>query len=289
MIYFFAGLVFLIGLFWGSFLNVVAYRLAHQKSLLTARSRCPYCNTIISWYDNIPLLSYVVLRGRCRLCKEPISFLYPVVEFITGIIFLVTLLFFINQERGFVPMLAHIYESLDVQGAGNFVYLYTIIKNHLVAGFFVHLLFFSALIIALRTDLEAMVIPQCVSLWLVPAGIFFSWCGFTGVSWQESILGAILGYGVLWGVAFIFRGLTHKDGMGVGDMELLAMIGSFLGVVGAWLSLMVASLFGVIIGLAYLLLMHKKRSTHIPFGPFLVFGAIIYFFFKDMVLAFLYC
>ncbi|MFA6527745.1 MAG: prepilin peptidase [Candidatus Babeliales bacterium] len=289
MFYFFMATVFPFGLCWGSFLNVVAHRLARQTSLCTLRSKCPHCNSVIAWYDNIPVLSYFILRGKCRLCRQSISPLYPIIELLTGGVFCGLFFRAMHQQDGFTSLLAHLGEFVDKDGAGDLVRFYSILQEHFYMGFFVSLLFFSALIVALRTDLEAMVIPQCASIWLVPFGAFFSWCGFTGISWQESMIGAMLGYGILWLIAFIFKKMANKDGMGVGDMELLAMIGAFIGPIGAWASLLAASCMGVLVGFAYLVIAHKGRFTRIPFGPFLVFGATFYFFFKDMVLAFLFC
>lgn len=142
-----------------------------------------------------------------------------------------------------------------------------------------YIIFISALIAATRTDLEAMVIPELFTIWLVPFGILCSYAGLTNITAFGSIMGACIGYGLLWVVARGFKFLTHKEGMGVGDMELLAMIGSFLGPIGVWMSVMIASLSGLIVGSIYLAISGKDRTSRIPFGPFLALGAVIYFFF----------
>ena len=239
---FFSFCLFLVFLCWGSFLNVVAYRLTYDIPFFKKRSQCPLCGKIIPWYDNIPVVSWILLRARCRFCSAAISFLYPFIELASGIIF--TALYFVGK---------------------------------LTPATFI---FTSALLVAVRTDLQAMVIPQIVSLWLVPVGVAMSFLGLTGIFGFESILGAALGYGVLWGMASLFRVLTKKDGLGVGDMELLAMIGSFLGPLGVWFSLMIGSVSGVLIGGGYLLVTKKGPNERIPFGPFLALGAILYLFFK---------
>ena len=238
---------------WGSFLNVVAYRITFEKPFFTRRSVCPHCNKIIKWYDNIPVLSWIILKRKCRACSKIISWLYPFTEIITAIT--MTNLFFNSYYN--IPL------------------------------FFSYFIFFSALIVATRTDLEAMVIPQLFSLWLVPAGIIFSALHFTKITVLESLLGTTLGYGVLWIVAKVFKLVTKKDGLGQGDMELLAMIGSFLGPIGIWFALTIGSIAGLLIGGTYLLITKKLKTTRIPFGPFLALGAIIYFFYEKTILMFL--
>ena len=250
-------LIFFIFLCWGSFLNVVAYRSVCDLSFLETRSKCPFCKKIIAIYDNIPVLSWCLLKGKCRSCKKPISILYPIIEILTAII--LTAVFF----KTF------------------FFYNFFIFTPYLILSFAVYLIFFSALIIGIRTDLQALVIPQIFSLWLVPVGIFFSLFDLIDISFYESIVGAVLGYGVLWLTAKTFTYFTKKEGLGVGDMELLAMIGAFLGPIGVWFSLLAGSCSGLIIAGIYLLITKKATSTKIPFGPFLAFGAIIYFFFKE--------
>jgi leader peptidase (prepilin peptidase)/N-methyltransferase len=229
----------LIFLCWGSFLNVVAYRLTYDVPFFTKRSQCPSCSSVIPWYDNIPVFSWILLRARCRFCKTSISILYPFIELASGLIFLTLYI-------------------CDLLSVSSFIFV-------------------SALLVAVRTDLQAMVIPQLVSLWLVPVGILMSFFGMTGISGLDSVLGAIIGYGLLWSVAALFRVLAKKDGLGVGDMELLAMIGSFLGPLGVWFSLLIGSTSGLLVGGGYLLVTKKGRHERIPFGPFLALGAIIYY------------
>jgi leader peptidase (prepilin peptidase) / N-methyltransferase len=243
----------LIFLCWGSFLNVVAYRITFDKKFLTTRSVCIHCNKIIKWYDNIPVFSWIRLKGKCSVCRKTISWLYTFTEIVTAI--LMTILFIRYFDN--IPL------------------------------FLSYFIFFSALIVATRTDLEAMVIPQLFSLWLVPVGIILSVLNFTKITVLESLLGAILGYGVLGIVAKVFKFVTKKDGLGQGDMELLAMIGSFLGPIGIWFALTIGSIVGLFIGGGYLLITKKLKTTRIPFGPFLALGAIVYFFYENTILMFL--
>jgi leader peptidase (prepilin peptidase) / N-methyltransferase len=265
-------IVFMVALCWGSFLNVLAYRLVHSKSLFATRSQCPFCHQTIAWYDNIPLLSWLVLRGRCRQCKHSISWLYPFTELITAV--LITALFykFMVVPFGWWCSELWMFKSLWA-------------RCH--RSFFAYAVMISALIAATRTDLEMMLIPQVFSLWLVPVGFLAAYLGLICLSLPFSVLGAVLGYGILWIIAFVFKHATGKDGMGMGDMELLAMIGSFLGPWGVWISLMIGSFAGLLAGALYLVVSGRKRDTRIPFGPFLALGAVIYFFFGKSAVCFL--
>jgi leader peptidase (prepilin peptidase)/N-methyltransferase len=262
--------IFLLGLCWGSFLNVLAYRTLHNKNFFTARSYCPHCRHVIAWYDNIPLLSWLFLRGRCRVCSASISWLYLFTESLTALV--MTVLFY----KTIIAPIAF----LDF-GDTSVCY---IASSRMYSAFGAIALFFSALIAATRTDLEALLIPQLFSLWMVPFGIAAAYFGFLQITWEESIIGSVIGYGVLWLVAFIFKRVTGKEGMGVGDMELLAMIGSFLGPLGVWMSLLFGSFSGLLCGALYLLLSGKNTATRIPFGPFLALGAAMYYFLSPVLL-----
>lgn len=250
--------LFIVGVFalcWGSFLNVVGYRLLYGKPFFFVRSHCPSCDTVIPWFDNIPVISWLLLRAHCRFCGKGISVLYPLIEIITTL---------------------------------SMILLYAVHSN----GIFLHpwlayVLLFSALIAGIRTDLEALVIPQLFTLWLAPVGFLCALLGFLEISMIESLVGVLLGYGILWSVATLFRLWTKKDGMGVGDMELLAMIGSFIGPIGVWVTLIIASVTGSIVGGAYLIGTKQGRMTRIPFGPFLALGAISFVLFRNEILSFL--
>ena len=243
-------IIFLFGLCWGSFLNMFATRVLHHRSLLVHRSYCPACKHTIAWYDNIPLLSFLLLRGHCRSCKTTISWLYPATELITALLA---------------------------------VGLYHVTTEPL--SYAAYALFFSGLIAATRTDFEAMLIPQLFSLGLIPVGIAAAWFGIIEISYIESILGAACGYGILWAIAKIFLLCTKRDGMGAGDYDLLAGIGAWVGPLGIWLSLMIASCTGTLLGIIYLYCSKKNHTTRIPFGPFLALGAMIYVFFRILLLS----
>lgn len=277
-------IIFLFGLCWGSFLNVVAFRLVSGRSFFKMRSACPKCESIIFWYDNIPVISWILLKAKCRKCKESISVLYPFIELLTG--FMLVLLY-----QKCLPKYSSLYyylvnnpvvEGFDVSFAN--MAKQVSIQNYF--SFFIFFIFFSALIVATRTDFQGMVIPQVCTLWLVPFGLIASYFGYTYISVMQSLIGSIFGYGLLWIIAFLFKAFTNRDGLGMGDMELLAMIGSFLGPVGVWFSLMQGSFLGLILGGLFLLIARKDRFTRIPFGPFLAFGAALYFLLDQQIIFF---
>jgi len=240
--------LFLIFLCWGSFLNVVAHRSIAGVPFLKKRSMCPNCQNLIPWYYNIPVFSFLVLRGKCACCKKGISWLYPFIEVLTAV-FMTPLVFYVH---------------------GPFQFL----------AYFV---FFSALIVSTRTDFQAMVIPQIFTLWLVPFALLFAFYGLLRITFLWSVLGAVFGYGILWLVAALFKFFTKKEGLGVGDMELLCLIGAFMGPLCVWTTIFVAS----ISGLVYSLFIFRVCPKKIPFGPFLALGAVLYFFFQDFFIAFL--
>ncbi len=259
------GLI-LLGLFflcWGSFLNVVAFRIVQDLPFFRKRSHCPKCDYQIVFYDNIPILSWILLRGKCRKCKEPISILYPFIELLTLVLMLSLTIHTIN---------------LGLNYPQNIFY------------FISYFIFFSALIVATRTDLQAMVIPQLFSLWLVPVGLLYSYLGFLKINFYQSLIGALFGYSILWVTAKLFKFFTKKDGIGVGDMELLCMIGAFLGPIAVWFSLLIASLTGTLIGAIFLYFFSKtnnycySKRAKIPFGPFLALGTILFFFFENFLI-----
>ena len=236
---------------WGSFLNVVGHRIVKKKTLL-GRSRCPHCKHTLAWYDLIPVLSYFQLKGNCRYCNAPISWLYPAIE-------LFTLL--------------------------SFIAAYYLIDSTYHVAFF---MFFSALLVTIRSDWEHMLISQWVTIALIPVGILLSFTDLLPIYPLNSILGAAMGYAVPWLIGTLFYLATGKHGIGHGDFDLLAFVGSFTGVVGVWATLLIGSLLGTIIGGGYLYAIGSlKRNIKIPFGPFLAMGAIIYCLFMEQITEFL--
>ena len=259
-----ATLVTLLGLMIGSFLNVCIYRLPRDLSVVAPRSFCPKCETPIGWYDNIPLLSYVLLQGRCRKCREPISARYPIVELLTGAMFFFT-----------VRMLGPTAMAMKFCA-------------------------FSAILIALVfADLEERILPDEFTLGGTVIGVAFA--AFGPLNWGivrlllmsvrnervlsvcESLFAAIFCAGTLWLVGNLYQRIRHREGLGFGDVKMVAMIGAFLGLQGALLTLIVGSLLGALVGLGYIWLTRKDAATYeLPFGTFLGAAALVVVFFGEV-------
>jgi len=234
---------FVFGAVVGSFLNVCICRMPRDESVVSPPSHCPICNYRIRWYDNIPLVSYLLLRGKCRGCGAHISLQYPLVELLNG---LLTLALFIK----FGPTLT----------------------------FLVLFLFCSALVVITFIDLEHQIIPDEISLSGIVIGFvcsfFLPW-----QTWINSLLGILLGGGSLLMVAYGYQWLTGKEGMGGGDIKLLAMMGAFLGWKSVLFIVFASSLIGSVVGVTMMLVQKKDSKLAIPFGPYLAFGAVLYIFY----------
>ncbi len=234
---------FIFGAVVGSFLNVCICRLPKNESIVFPPSHCPTCDYRIPWYDNVPIISYLILRGRCRSCKARISIQYPLVELVNA---LLTLFLFMR----FGPTFA----------------------------FLVLFLFCSAMVVVTFIDLEHQIIPDAISLPGIVAGFIFSFF-IPQLGWLNSLIGILVGGGSLWLVASGYELLTKKEGMGGGDIKLLAMMGAFLGWKAIPFIIFVSSLIGSVIGITVMLMRKKDAKLAIPFGPFLALGAVLYIFF----------
>ncbi len=238
----------LFGAIIGSFLNVVILRLPNDdESIAFPGSHCPQCKQSLHWYDNIPILSYLALRGKCRSCKKPISLQYPLVEFVMAV---------------FAAVLF-----------ARFAFSFELI---------LYFMFFAALLVIIFIDIHHQIIPDCISLPGIAIGFIGSF--FNGlVTWQQSALGVALGGGLLYAVAYAYYAVTKREGMGGGDIKLLAMIGAFLG----WQSLLYvifcSSVTGSVVGLVAMLKQKKGGQTRIPYGPFLAGAAITYLLFDKQI------
>jgi leader peptidase (prepilin peptidase)/N-methyltransferase len=242
--------VFVFGALIGSFLNVCIVRLPEERSIVRPRSHCPSCGHEIAWYDNVPVLSYVLLRGRCRGCRARISPVYPVVELLTGAL-AVALWMRLGPTMAF-------------------------------AGYFV---FAAALVTVTFIDLDHRIIPDVISLPGIVIGLAVSFVSPL-VTPLDSLLGVVVGGGILLAIAYAYQAIRGQEGMGGGDVKLLAMIGAFLGWQSVFVTLMLASLIGSVIGVALMLYQRADAKLAIPFGPFLAGGALISLFFGDRILAF---
>ncbi|HOQ45170.1 MAG TPA: prepilin peptidase [Bryobacteraceae bacterium] len=230
------------GLLIGSFLNVCIYRMPRDISVVRPRSFCPSCEHPIAWYDNVPVLSYISLGGRCRKCREPIPIRYPVVEMLTGLLF-----FGIVLVHG--PSLAALKQCV-----------------------------FAALIVGLIfSDLEQRILPDEFTLGGVALALVLpqGW-GPVWVSITQAVLGAGVISSVLWLVGVFYKHLRKREGLGLGDVKMVAMIGAFLGLHGALLTVVLGSVIGSVLGLGYILLTRKDASTYeLPFGTFLGVAALV--------------
>ena len=242
--------VFVFGAIIGSFLNVCIVRLPEARSVVRPPSHCPVCRRDIAWYDNVPVVSYLLLRGRCRTCGTRISPLYPVVELLTGGLAVALWL-----RLG--PTLAF-------------------------AGYFA---FIAALVTITFIDLDHRIIPDVISLPGIGVGLAVSLVSPL-VTPLDAVLGALAGGGVLLAIAFGYQAIRGQEGMGGGDIKLLAMIGAFLGWRSVFVTLMVASLIGSLIGVGIMLYQRADTKLAIPFGPFLAGGALVSLFFGDRIFAF---
>ncbi len=238
----------MLGCILGSFYNVVIHRLPLGHSLIRPGSSCPSCGSGIAPYDNIPIISYLLLGGKCRQCKATISVRYPVVEALSGIFALV-----LFRRYGLHPQFA------------------------------IEFVFFSLLLIIAFIDLDTFLIPDVLSLPGIILGLIFSF--FTPrLTWADSLIGILLGGGLLYLIAVLYGIVRHKEGLGGGDIKLLGMIGAFLGWQGVVFTVLASSVSGMIIAIPVMLRSGKGLGVAIPFGPFLALGAVFYVFWGQLFL-----
>jgi len=295
----FEAAIFALGLCWGSFLNVCIYRLPLGKSVVAPRSACPHCGTLIPLYHNIPVLSWLILGGKCRSCKQPISPRYLVVEILTGILFLVCYLYFgVSFAMLKYAVLGFLLLGLIFTDAETKLLPDALTLPGLAAG-----IGFSLLVPV--HDLASRIVPGLVSASMRGQIPWRMW------SLADSLLGAAVGASFLYGAAAIYLRARGVEGMGFGDVKLMAMVGAFLGTKLTVLTIFTASLAGSIFGLSTMLAVWFKRSRRIrgrgtptvearrrawhsaclvlryyqmPFGVFLGAMAILSFLFGDRLL-----
>jgi leader peptidase (prepilin peptidase)/N-methyltransferase len=222
----------------GSFLNVCIYRLPLRKSIVWPASACPQCGRALSWYENIPIVSFAVLGGRCRTCRTPIGSRYPLIEALTALMFVAAWWHY---------------------GPG------ILLLSRLVFG--------CALIVLFAVDLEHHLLPNVITLPGIVVGLVFSLV--TEPGWRDALIGVVAGGGILYTVAEVYFRIRHEEGLGMGDVKMLAMIGAFVGWKLTLLTLMMASLAGSIIGLALIVTRRGGMKYALPFGTFLALGAAV--------------
>ena len=240
--------IFIFGLSIGSFLNVCIYRLPASQSIVHPRSKCQECNNMIAFYDNIPVISYLWLKGRCRHCGVKIGLRYPTVELLGGLFALATFLKF----------------GLSLESL-------------------IYYVFIASLLVVTFIDLDHRIIPDVITLPGIP--IFFAASfALPDITAKDALIGILAGGGSLYLVAWVYSLLTKKEGMGGGDIKLLAMMGAIIGLKGVIFTIFVSSLVGTLSGLAVMLQSRKGMKLAVPFGPFLSLGGITYIFFGTQMI-----
>ena len=234
--------LFLIGLLFGSFANVVIFRLPQGRSVVTPRSACGSCGTPVAWFDNIPVLSWLVLRGKCRKCSAKISFRYPLVEILKAVLF-----WAVGYKYGLS------WTTLEL----------LILTFGLVTVSFI--------------DIDHMILPDSFTL----SGIVIGLVGATLSPERDflpSLYGVLVGGGFLWAVAYFYFALRNQDGMGGGDIKLLGWLGAVLSWTSVPFIILTSSVIGSIAGVSMALFRRSDMKSSIPFGPYLALGAFLYIF-----------
>jgi len=242
--------LFIIGLLIGSFLNVVIYRLPLGKSVVSPRSACPKCGFSLKPWHNIPVFSYLFLKGKCVSCDKKIPFRYPLVELLTGCLFLG----------------AFLTQPFDL-------------------SFWIRDLPFLSILIAIAfIDLDHQIIPDELSLGGLVYGLLTAYFA-TRIGIVSSLMGAFFGFSVFYALSYAYYKVSGKIGLGGGDIKYLAMAGAFLGLEGVFYTLLLSSLSGAVIGIFVGIVQKEKNlmGMSIPYGPFLVFGSLVYYFIGDFL------
>lgn len=235
----------------GSFLNVCIYRIPAEESIVRPASRCPQCGNPIRWHDNIPIIGWLALRGKCRDCGKDIPVRYAVVEALTALVSIALFLKF-GPTMKFISAFA----------------------------------FSAVLIVITFIDLDHQIIPDVISLPGIPI-FFLAAVLFMGLPWLESLIGVLIGGGVLYLIAFFYYLFTRREGMGGGDIKLLAMMGAFLGWKSLLFILLVSSFLGAIVGMGLMAFKGANMKYAVPFGPFLAIAAVAYIFYGHILYNFL--
>ncbi len=241
--------VAIMGALWGSFANVCILRLPENKGVVSGRSFCPNCKKLIIWKDNIPIISFFLLKGKCRQCKKPISFQYTLVEFLSLISFL------------------------------SIYYLYGISFTTLLL-----IILAVTFIIIFFIDLKHFIIPNSLTFPLMALGFIKSF--ITNLdeifpNYIDSLVGGLFGYGIIWSIIFFYKQVRKKDGMGLGDAKLFAVIGFWFGWISIPFVIFLSSIIALLSVIPDLIKNSKKMTTQIPFGPYIIIGTLVYLLFEN--------
>ena len=243
--------IIVIGALWGSFANVCIYRLPLEKGVVSGRSYCPKCKKQISWYDNIPIFSYLFIQGKCRKCKKTISIQYPLVELLSVLSFVIVYFFY---------------------GITITTLLFIILALTFIIIFFV--------------DLKHYIIPNSLTFPLMVLGFIKSFdpnLNEIFPNYINSLIGGVFGYGIIWSIIFFYKVIRNKEGMGLGDAKLLAVIGFWFGWISIPFVIFISSVVALITVTPSLMKKSKKLTSEIPFGPFIIISALIYFVIGDFL------
>jgi prepilin signal peptidase PulO-like enzyme (type II secretory pathway) len=243
---FFTIFLTIFGLLIGSFLNAVIYRVPRKISIITPRSSCTKCKKLIYWYENIPVFSYIFLRGKCSSCSDKISLRYPLIELICG--------------------------------AAAFFLVPSQISNHSLIYFIFYFSTFACLLAQFLIDVEHKLLPDSINLVLL---ILILPVAIVNHPWTFWLLGGVLGFGFPFLVTWIFYLLKGKVGLGGGDIKLFGILGIYLGVKGIFLNLFLSCMLGSIIGLSLIYFFKRDKKESIPFGPFIIFVASVQIYFPS--------
>ena len=241
--------VIILGGLWGSFANVCIYRLPLNKGVVSGRSYCPKCKKQITWKDNIPIISYFLLKGKCRKCKKPISSQYALVEFLS-ILFFVIIYFFYG------------------------ITLTTLLLMILSLSF----------IIIFFIDLKHFIIPNEITFSMMALGFIKSFdpnLNSMFPNYINSLIGGLLGYGIIWSIIFFYKQIRKKEGMGLGDAKLYAVVGFWFGWLAIPFIIFLSSMIALLSVVPSLLKNSKTMSSQIPFGPYIIIGTLVYLIFKS--------
>ena len=241
--------VVILGGLWGSFANVCIYRLPKGKGVVSGRSHCPKCKKEIVWQDNIPIISYLILKGKCRKCKRKISSQYPMVEMINILLFLIIYFLF---------------------GISLTTILLMILSLSFLIIFFI--------------DLKHFIIPNSITFSMMALGFIKSFdpnLNSIFPNYINSLIGGLFGYGVIFSIIFFYKQIRKKEGMGLGDAKLLAVIGFWFGWIAIPFVLFLSSIFALVFVIPDLIKKNKKMTSQIPFGPYIILATIFYLVFRN--------
>ena len=246
------ALIIILGALWGSFANVCIFRLPKEKGVVSGRSYCPKCKKKIVWYDNIPIISFFLLGGKCRKCKKSISIQYVIVEAI-NIVSFITIYYFFG------------------------ISIITVLLMTLSLSFLI--IFF--------IDLEHFIIPNVLTFPMMIVGFLKSFdpnLPFLFPNYINSLIGGLFGYGVIWSIIYFYKQIRKKEGMGLGDAKLLAVVGFWFGWISIPFVLFLSSVLALLWVAPDLIKKSKKLTSQIPFGPFIILASILFFISKQKLM-----